>query len=120
LFNFLKVIFQNRTLLWSLTKNDFKQRYLANFLSIMWSFIQPTAMILIFWLVFQVVGFKSQTVGDIPFILWLLAGIISWFFFTEGLSSGTSSIVANNFLVKKVVFRVSLLPVVSLMSAFVL
>lgn len=119
LFNFLKAIFQNRVLLWSLTKNDFKQRYLGNFLGIMWAFIQPTVMILIFWFVFQV-GFKSQPVGDVPFILWLLAGMIPWFFFAEGLSSGTSSIVTNNFLVKKVVFRVSLLPIVSLMSALVI
>jgi lipopolysaccharide transport system permease protein/teichoic acid transport system permease protein len=40
-----------------------------------------------------------------------------WFYFAEGLSSGTNSIQANSFLVKKVVFRVSLLPIVPLLSA---
>lgn len=114
---FLKAIIQNRVLLWSLTKNDFKQKYLGNFLGIAWAFIQPTATILIFWFVFQV-GFKSQPVDDFPFILWLVSGMFPWFFFAEGLSTGTNSILANNFLVKKVVFRVSLLPIVSLMSAF--
>jgi ABC-type polysaccharide/polyol phosphate export permease len=33
-----------------------------------------------------------------------------WFYFAEGLSTGTNSVMANSFLVKKVVFRVSLLP----------
>ena len=119
MFNFLTSIFQNKTLLWSLTINDFKQRYLGNLLGITWAFIQPTVTILIFWFVFQV-GFKAQPIDDVPFILWLLAGMIPWFFFAEGLSSGTNSIVANNFLVKKVVFRVSLLPIVPLLSALVI
>ena len=116
MFGFIKAIFQNRALLWSLTKNDFKQRYLGNILGIAWAFIQPTATVLIFWFVFQV-GFKSQPVDDFPFILWLLAGMFPWFFFAEGLSSGTNSIIANSFLVKKVVFRISLLPIISLLSA---
>ena len=110
---------QNRKLLWKLTKNNFKQKYLGNFLGIAWAFIQPTITILIFWFVFQV-GFKSKPVGDFPFILWLVAGMFPWFFFAEGLSNGTGSILANSFLVKKVVFRVSLLPVVPLLSALVI
>jgi ABC-type polysaccharide/polyol phosphate export permease len=116
LFNFLKSILENRGLLWSLTKNDFKQRYLGNILGIAWAFIQPAVTILIFWFVFQV-GFKAQPVDDFPFFLWLITGMFPWFFFAEALSNGTNSIVANNFLVKKVVFRVSLLPIIPLMTA---
>jgi lipopolysaccharide transport system permease protein/teichoic acid transport system permease protein len=91
---------------------------MGNFLGIAWAFIQPTVMILIFWFVFQV-GFKSQPVDNFPFILWLVAGMFPWFFFADGLAAGTNAVLANNFLVKKVVFRVSLLPIVSLMTALV-
>ncbi len=118
MFGFLKAIWQSRTLLWKLTKNDFKQRYLGNALGVLWAFIQPTATIAVFWFVFQV-GFKSQPVDDFPFILWLVAGMFPWFFFADGLSSGTSSVMENSFLVKKIVFRVSLLPVIKLLSALV-
>jgi len=118
LFGFLKAIFQNRRLLLELTKNDFKQKYVGNFLGIFWAFIQPTAMVAIFWFVFQV-GFKSQPVDNFPFILWLLSGMFPWFYFAEGLSSGTNSIMSNSFLVKKVVFRVSLLPLIPLLSAVI-
>jgi len=114
--DFLKAIWQNKRLLLELTKNDFKQKYVGNILGIFWAFIQPTAMIAIFWFVFQV-GFKSQPVDNFPFILWLAAGMFPWFYFAEGLSTGTNSILANNFLVKKVVFRVSLLPLIPLFSA---
>jgi lipopolysaccharide transport system permease protein/teichoic acid transport system permease protein len=116
LLDFLKAIIKNRSLLLSLTKNDLKQKYLGNFLGVAWALIQPTATIIIFWFVFQV-GFKSKPVDNFPFILWLVAGMFPWFYFAEGLSNGTNSIMANSFLVKKVVFRVSLLPVVSLLSA---
>jgi len=116
LFKFLTAIGQSKALLWSLTKNDFKQKYVGNILGVFWAFIQPAAMIAIFWFVFQV-GFKSKPVDDFPFILWLVAGMFPWFYFAEALSSGTNSIVANAFLVKKVVFRVSLLPMIPLLSA---
>jgi len=118
LFEFLKSIYKNRTLLWQLTKNDFKQKYLGNFLGVAWAFIQPTATIAIFWFVFQV-GFKSKPVGDYPFILWLIAGMLPWFFFAETLATATNSILANNFLVKKVVFRVSLLPIISILTTLI-
>jgi len=118
LFEFLKSIYKNRALLWQLTKNDFKQKYLGNFLGVAWAFIQPTATIAIFWFVFQV-GFKSKPVGDYPFILWLIAGMLPWFFFAETLSTATNSILANNFLVKKVVFRVSLLPIISILTTLI-
>ena len=118
MFGFLKAIFQNRVLLWSLTKNDFKQKYFGNILGIAWAFILPSVTIAILWFVFQV-GFKSKPIDNFPFILWLVAGMFPWFFFAEGLTNGTNSITANGFLVKKVVFRVSLLPIVSLMTALI-
>jgi len=117
--NFFKAIWTNRQLLWSLTKNDFKQKYIENILGIAWAFIQPTITILIFWFVFQA-GFKSQPVHNFPFILWLVAGMIPWFFFADGLSNGTNSILENSYLVKKVVFRVSMLPIVKILSAIVI
>ena len=118
MFAFFISIIKNKRLLWSLTKNDFKQKYIGNFLGVFWAFIQPTATVLIFWFVFQV-GFKSQPIDNFPFILWLVSGMFPWFYFAEALSSGTNSIVANSFLVKKVVFRVSLLPIIPIFSAFI-
>ena len=115
-FQFILDLWHNRYLLWDLTKKDLKQRYLGSYLGILWAFIQPTITVFIFWFVFQV-GFKSMPVDNFPFILWLICGMFPWFFFSEAWSSATNSIVANSFLVKKVVFRVSLLPIIQIMSA---
>ena len=115
-FCFVRDLYRNRALLWELTRKDLQQRYLGSYLGILWAFIQPAITVGIFWFVFQV-GFKSKPVGDFPFILWLVCGMFPWFFFSDALPGATYSIVTNSFLVKKVVFRVSLLPMIQLMSA---
>ena len=89
---------------------------MGSYLGLLWVFIQPLVTITVLWFVFDV-GFKARPVRDIPFILWLMAGMIPWFFVSEAVLSGTTSVVDQSFLVKKVVFRVSILPVVQLLSA---
>lgn len=118
-YRFMRDVIRNRRLLIDLIKNDFKVRYLNNYLGILWAFIQPTITILILWFVFQL-GFKSAPVQNTPFILWLIAGMIPWLFFSESLGAATNAILDNSFLVKKIVFRVSLLPIVKITSALII
>jgi lipopolysaccharide transport system permease protein/teichoic acid transport system permease protein len=118
LYNFLLDLYHNKALLWDLTKKDLKQRYLGSYLGVLWAFIQPTITVCIFWFVFQV-GFKSMPVDNFPFILWLVCGMFPWFFFSDAWSGATNSIISNSFLVKKVVFRVTLLPMIQITSALV-
>jgi len=115
---FLIEIYHSRRIILELTKQDFRARYLGSFLGIIWAFIQPTVTILVLWFVFQV-GFKSSPVDDFPFILWLICGMVPWFFFSESLSGGTNSVIDNSYLVKKVVFRVSILPIIKILSALI-
>ena len=82
-----------------MVKKDFQQRYIGNFLGVLWAFIQPSITIFIFWFVFQV-GFKSKPVGNFPFVLWLCCGMFPWFFFSDAINSATGSIVSNAYLVK--------------------
>jgi len=109
-------LINNRKLIFSLAKNDFKTKYAGSYLGIIWAFIQPIITVLIYWFVFQV-GFKSAPMKDFPFVLWLIAGIIPWFFFQESLMNATNSLLEYSYLVKKVVFKVSVLPLVKIISA---
>jgi lipopolysaccharide transport system permease protein/teichoic acid transport system permease protein len=81
-----------------------------------WAFIQPLITVLIFWFVFQV-GFKAQPVNNVPFLLWLISGMFPWFFFADAISNATNAILENSYLVKKIVFKVSLLPLIKIFSA---
>ncbi len=113
---FLRDLLSSRYVIWELTKQDFRSRYLGSYLGILWAFIHPVVTVGIFWFVFEY-GLKSRPVADAPFLLWLVAGIVPWFFFSEGWGRATGAVRDNPYLVKKVVFRVSVLPIVKLLSA---
>ena len=52
-----------------------------------------------------------------PFVLWLMGGLVPWFYFQEVLNGGTGVLDEYSYLVKKVVFQIDALPVVKLISA---
>lgn len=117
---FIKNLIQNRKLLITLAVDDFKQEYLGSYLGLIWAFIKPTVFIAVIWFVFEV-GFRSAPSSKgVPFVLWLSSGFASWFFFSEALSSGVNSIISKRYLVKKVDFRVSILPVVTNLSSLII
>lgn len=110
-------VYKNRRLVMKLAKNDFKTRYAGSYFGTFWAFVQPIVTILVYWFVFSV-GFKASTDGlGVPFVLYLLAGIVPWFFFQDGLVGGTNALIEYHYLVKKVVFNISVLPVVKIISA---
>ncbi|PKM47986.1 MAG: teichoic acid ABC transporter permease [Firmicutes bacterium HGW-Firmicutes-8] len=115
-YTFISDTLKSRKLIFELAKKDFRAKYLGSYLGMLWAFVQPTITILIFWFVFQL-GFKSRPVDNFPFILWLLCGMVPWFFFSEAVSNATNAVIENSYLVKKVVFRVSVLPIIKIISA---
>ncbi|MBL1229659.1 ABC transporter permease [Enterococcus sp. BWB1-3] len=117
LFAIPKELYQNRKLIMTLSINDFKTKYAGSYFGIMWAFIQPVTTILVYWFVFGTV-FKSSADRGVPYVLWLVTGLVPWFFVQEGINSGTTTFLEYNYLVKKVVFKISVLPVVKVMSAF--
>lgn len=109
-------LIENRKLIWSLSKNDFKTRFAGSYLGIVWAFVQPVVTVLVYWFVFQV-GLKAGRTNEYPFVVWLVAGLVPWFFFSEALNGGTNALIEYSYLVKKVVFKISILPIVKVMSA---
>lgn len=112
----IKEFLEMRALMFDLARNDFKTRYAGSYLGIIWAFVQPVVTVLVYWFVFQV-GFRSGTVKDVPFVLWLASGLVPWFFFNEALNSATTGLLDYAYLVKKVVFNIRIIPVVKIISA---
>ncbi|MBQ0058860.1 MAG: ABC transporter permease, partial [Lachnospiraceae bacterium] len=109
-------LFENRELIMNLAKNDFKTRYAGSYLGIFWAFVQPVVTILVYWFVFSV-GFRSGAVSNVPFVVYLVSGLVPWFYIQEFMNSGTNALIEYSFLVKKVVFKISVLPMVKAISA---
>lgn len=114
-------LWQNRKLIWKLSKNDFKTRYAGSYMGMVWAFVQPVITILVYWIVFEF-GFnaKAEMVKDgitVPYVLYLTTGLVPWFYFTEALTNGTNALLEYNYLVKKVVFKISILPIIKIIAA---
>lgn len=114
-------IWQSRKLILQLAKNDFKTKFAGSYLGTVWAFIQPIVTVLVYWFVFEK-GLKAGGVNTkagiaVPFVLWLVAGLVPWFFFQDALIGGTNALTEYSYLVKKVVFKISILPIVKVLSA---
>ena len=114
-------LYQNRKLIWKMAKNDFKTRFAGSYLGIVWAFVQPVVTILVYWVVFEKgLNAKAEVLAngvEAPYVLWLTAGIVPWFYFSEALSNGTTALLEYNYLVKKVVFKISILPIIKIIAA---
>ena len=113
----LKYLVTERRLIWPLAKNDFRKKFAGSYLGVVWALVQPVVTVLVYWFVFQVGLRQTSTVGGVPFILWMLAGLVPWFYFNDALMGGTKSLIEYSYLVKKVVFRIEILPIVKAVSA---
>ena len=115
-FAFLRDIIKDRRILWTLAKNDFKARFAASFLGGFWAFAQPLVTLLVLWFVFEV-GFRNPPISNVPFIVWLTPAYLVWSFFSEALVAGANCIQEYSYLVKKVNFRVSMIPIGKIISS---
>lgn len=116
---FLINLLERRSLIFEMAKREIAAQHVGSLLGFFWTFINPLVWIFILWVVFSI-GFKIHPKGDnIPFVVWLVAGMSIWTTFSEIVSGSTGIIVNNSFLVKKMVFPLSILPVVKLVASFV-
>lgn len=112
----------NRNLIFQMTKREVVGRYRGSTMGILWSFINPIFMLMVYTFVFSVV-FKARwgTAGALnesktDFAVILFVGLIIHSLFAETLSRAPSLIIGNVNYVKKVVFPLEILPIVSFSS----
>ena len=95
-------------LLRTLVRRELRARFKGSALGLFWSLIYPLAMMGVYTLVFSVLW---KVTGDIPhYPLFVLSGLAVWGFFQAGIQLGTTSLVSNGELIKKVWFPRELVP----------
>jgi len=104
-----------------LVKGDFSQNYLASYLGFAWAVIGPVVSLAVMALVFQF-GFKASAVNPsgLPYVAWLACGLVPWYYFSDGVLSGTSAIISYSFLVRKASFHIGYLPGIRLCALAVI
>ena len=110
-------LYQSRHLIWKLARNDFKKRYAGSYMGAVWAMVQPVVTVAMYYVVFEVVMPGTSRTQEAPFVLFLTAGLVPWFFFNEAWNNGTNALREYDYLVKKVVFKISILPVIKVIAA---
>lgn len=102
-----KELYQYRELLKTNVKKEIRGKYKGSFLGVLWSFVNPLLMVLVYAIVFPFI-LKN---GPDNYVLFLIVGILPWTFFTTCISQGTYTILANEGIIKKVYFPRIILPI---------
>lgn len=104
-----------RDLLIMLTVKELKSRYKSTTFGFLWAFVNPLLQMIILSIVFRFF-FRIQ-VENYP--IFLFSGLLPWMFFNLSLTSGTTTLIDNRDLLKKVVFPREVLPLSAIFSNFV-
>ena len=111
----IKDIFSQRELLDMLIRRELKARYKDSALGFVWTLMRPLAMLLIYYVALG--KFLGAARGTPEFAIFIYSGLTAWGFYSEALSAGTGSVVANSGLVKKVYLPREIFPLSAIGSA---
>lgn len=103
----IKNLYQYRELLKSNIKKEIRGKYKGSFLGVLWSFVNPLLMTLVYAIVFPFI-LRS---GPEHYVTYIVIGILPWNFFTTVISQGTFTILGNAGIIKKVYFPREILPI---------
>ncbi|MGL4338843.1 MAG: ABC transporter permease [Rhodoglobus sp.] len=87
-----------RQALWLLTVRDLRVRYSTSIFGYLWSLLDPLVMAAIYWFVFTQVF--ERTVGEEPYIVFLLCALLPWTWFTGAVSDATRAFLREAKLIR--------------------
>lgn len=102
-----KKLYQYRELLKSNIKKEIRGKYKGSFLGVLWSFVNPLLMTLVYAIVFPFILKGAQE----HYTTYIVIGILPWNFFTTVISQGTFTILGNGGIIKKIYFPREILPI---------
>lgn len=117
----LKSIWNYRQFICSCIKREFLSRYKGSVLGVVWSIVQPLAMIVVYTVIFSEI-MRAKLVGmdndGLAYSIYLCSGVLTWEFFTATVMACTNVFLVNGNLMKKISFPKICLPIISVGSAF--
>ena len=119
LFRIIRECWQNRFRLWRLSAYDLKVRNSGTVLGFLWNFLNPALQIFVYWFVFSI-GLNAAAPRDgYSYLIWMIFGIMPWFFINNAIMSSLTSIVGFRSILKRMQFPVAIVPVKAVLSAFI-
>ena len=101
-----------------LAKADIIKTYKGAALGWLWAIAKPAVTIAVFYFAFSVGLKHGNPVNGYPYFLWLIAGMMPWFYMRETLTMGAESIRRYKYLVTKIKYPISTIPTYVSISQF--
>jgi ABC-2 type transport system permease protein len=98
----LRSLWQYRALIRLLVTRDVLVRYKRSLLGVWWTLLNPLLTMAVIWVVFSRIFRFAVGSGGVPYVTYLLAGVIMLIFFQQGVELVSTSIVTNAGVLKKV------------------
>lgn len=95
---------------------ELNKKYSGAALGVIWALVKPMLFIFVYWFAISVGIRGGKDIGDHPFILWLISGIIPWFYISETLIYAGTSLRQNKHLITKMVYPISTIPTFRVLS----
>lgn len=111
----LKELYDYREMIFSLVKKDLRGRYKGSVLGFLWTFINPLLQLMVFTLVFSVI----MKAGYDQYYLFLFVALVPWMFFSSSVQDGSTAIIREKDMVKKIYFPREVMPIATVTSGFV-
>lgn len=117
----LRMLFRHRRLIWNLTLLDFKVRYAGSRFGMFWMLLAPVMVLGSYLLVFSGIlrVQPNPSVTGLEYGLLVACGLLPWVGFSEGLTLGTASVLAQRNLMKSQLFPMELIPMTAVCSGLV-
>lgn len=113
----IKEHWQYRQQIFKLARADLDKTYRGAVLGWFWVFVKPAVTIFVFWFAIDL-GLRASEYFAYPFFLWLIAGLVPWFYMSDMIVQGADSIRKYRYLVTKMKFPVSTIPTFVSISKF--
>ena len=111
----LKELYDYREMIISLVKRDLRGRYKGSVLGFLWTFINPLLQLLVFTMVFKIIMRANYE----QYYLFLFVALVPWMFFASSIQDGSTSILREKDMVKKIYFPREVMPIATVTSGFV-
>ena len=110
----LTEIWQNRTRMLRIVWYDIKIENRSLYLGTFWKILSPLIQLGTFWFVFGIGIRGGAPIDGYPFLVWLVAGLVPWFFINRSITTGAMSISSKAGMVFKIKFPIATIPVGSI------
>lgn len=115
----IKELWQNKVRLFRLARYELKSQHGGTFFGFLWNFMNPAFQILVYWFVFAVGLRRGNDMNGVPYIVWLVIGIICWYYMNQAMLGADMSIINFTDVLKRMKFPIAIVPTKTVASNFI-